>query len=432
LAGTRKEEHVSAEIMRPVAAALVTAALVLFAAPNRAAAHPSTADASVVTEWNAVAVRTIFTENATPVPSSGLYFGFVSLAVHDAIVTVEGRYEPYLRQPRPRGQASVEAAAATAAYLVLRHYFPASAANLATDYAASLAEVPDGPAKARGLLVGAVAAGNIVRARDDDGRNAPITLDVTPAPGVWRPTPDAFAPMLVPWLGFVEPLALRSPTQIQLPCPDPLDSRRYARDFAEVKAYGAKEGSARSPEQTETALFWNANSQLQYQVAMRDQVTRRGLDVAAAARAFALLGAATADAAISCWRAKYDHAYWRPITAIHLADTDGNPATEPDPAWNSLVPAPPYPDYTSGHACLTGAASQVYGHLFGRRSIDLDVSSSVTGTTRHYASVTALDQETMNARIWLGIHFRRAMTDGNMIGHRAAAWLIAHELRPTH
>jgi hypothetical protein len=421
----------SSTLMRPVIAALVTAALVLSAAPSRAA-QPSAADASVVAEWNSIAVRTIFTENATPVPTSGLYFGFVSLAVHDAVVAIEGRYEPYIWQPRPRGRASVEAAVTTAAHDVLRHYFPASAANLAVDQTASLAEIPDGPAKVRGQRVGVVAAGNIISAREDDRRDAPVMLEVTPAPGVWRPTPDAFAAMLAPWLGFVEPLALRSPTQIRLPGPDPLDSGRYARDFAEVKAYGARDGSARTLEQTETALFWNANAQLQYQAAMRDQVIRRRLDVAAAARAFALLGAATADAAITCWRAKYDFAFWRPVTAIRLADTDGNPATEPDTAWNSLVPAPPYPDYTSGHACLTGAVTHTFGYLFGHHGIDLDVSSSVTGTTRHYDSVSALDQETMNARIWLGIHFRRAMRDGNRIGHRAAAWLIAHELRRTH
>jgi hypothetical protein len=422
----------SAKIMRPVSAALVTAALVLSAAPSGAAAAPSTPDASVVTAWNAIAVRTIFTENATPIPSSSLYFGFVSLAVHDAVVAIEGRYEPYIRQPRPRGRASSEAAAATAAYHVLRHYFPASAANLAVDHAASLAGIPDGKAEARGVSVGTVAAANLIRARENDGRGAAITFDVPPAPGVWRPTPDAFAPMAVPWLGFVGPLALRSPTQIRLPGPDPIGSGAYARDFAEVKAYGALTGSARSPEQTETALFFNSNSVTQYQATLRDQVVRRGLDIVAAARAFGLLGTAMGDAAIACWRSKYDYGYWRPITAIRLADTDGNPATEPDPAWIPLVPNPPYQDYTSGHACLTGAAAGTLGYLFGRRGLDLVVTSTVTGTTRHYDSLAALERDTQNARIWLGLHFRRAMTDGLRIGHGAADWVIDHELRPGH
>jgi hypothetical protein len=422
----------SAKIMRPVAAAIVTAALVLSMAPSGAAAHPSTPDASVVTAWNAIAVRTIFTENATPIPSSNLYFGFVSLAVHDAVVAIEGRYKPYIRQRRPHGRASSEAAAVTAAYLVLRHYFPASAGNLAVDHTASLAAIPDGAAEARGVEVGTVAAANLIRARENDGRNAAITFDRPPAPGVWRPTPDAFAPMLVPWLGFVEPLALRSPTQIRLPGPDPIDSRAYARDFAEAKAYGPLTGSVRTPEQTETALFFNSNSATQYQEAMRDQVVRRDLDIAAAARAFGLLSTSMADAAVSCWRAKYDLPLWRPITAIRLADTDGNPATAADPAWTPLVQTPPYADYTSGHACLSGAAAGTFGHLFGRRGLDLVLSATTTGTTRHYDSLAALQRDTQNARIWLGLHFRRAMIDGWRIGDGSAAWMVAHELRPTH
>jgi hypothetical protein len=237
--------------------------------------------------------------------------------------------------------------------------------------------------------------------------------------------------MAVPWLGFVRPLVLDSPTQIWLPGPDDLDTDDYATDFAEVEAYGAKEGSSRDAEQTETALFWNANSVLQYQVAMRDQVTRRGLDIVESSRAFALLSSATADALIACWRAKYDYAYWRPITAIRMADTDGNDATEADPDWTPLVPTPPYPEYTSGHACITGASSNTLGHLFGADDIDLNVASSVTGTSRHYDTADSLDEETMSARVWLGIHFRKAMTDGNRLGHKVSNWSIRHYFEPT-
>ena len=179
----------SAKIMRPVTAALVTAALVLSAAPSSAAAHPSTPDASVVTAWNAIAVRTIFTENATPIPSSSLYFGFVSLAVHDAVVAIEGRYQPYIRQPRPHGRASSEAAAATAAYHVLRHYFPASAANLAADHAASLAAIPDGTAEARGVW-GRHGRGGQPHQRAR-GRRPQRGHHVRPDAGAGRVAPDA-------------------------------------------------------------------------------------------------------------------------------------------------------------------------------------------------------------------------------------------------
>jgi hypothetical protein len=236
--------------------------------------------------------------------------------------------------------------------------------------------------------------------------------------------------MLVPWLGFVRPLALRSPTQIRLPGPDKLKSRAYARDFAEVKATGAMTGSTRTPAQTETALFWSANSVLQYQQALQDQVTKRGWSIVRSARAFALLGTGTADALIGCWRSKYDYVFWRPITAIRLADTDGNRATRPDRTWTPLIQTPPYSDYLSGHACVSGATTQTFGYLFGARSLDLVVSSSVTGTTRHFNSLKALDAETMNARIWLGLHFRKAMDDGNWIGRRTADYTMRHALTP--
>ena len=139
----------------------------------------------------------------------------------------------------------------------------------------------------------------------------------------------------------------------------------------------------------------------------------------------------TADALIACWRAKYDNAYWRPITAIQLADTDGNDATEPDPAWTPLLATPPYPEYASGHACITGATSGTVGALFGPDSIDLTVPSLATAPARQFATTDALDEETMNARIWLGIHFRKAMTDGNQLGHDVAEFGTTHYFQPT-
>nr|MBA2552725.1 vanadium-dependent haloperoxidase [Geodermatophilaceae bacterium] len=327
--------------------------------------------------------------------------------------------------------ASSEVAAATAAYRVLRHYFPASAANLAADYSAFLAGIPNGVAKAGGKVVGSAAAATIIELRQHDGRHATVTLDVEPAPGVWRPTPPAFAPMLAPELGFVTPLLLDSATQFPPPGPDAIESAAYAVDYEEVRLYGAREGSLRTPEQTDTARFFADNAVLQYQAGMRDKVTTLGLDIVDSARAFAILNASVADALIAAWRAKYDYAYWRPITAIQLGDTDGNPATEPDPDWLPLVDTPPYPEYVSGHAPATGAASGTFSTLFGADSIDLNLSSAVTMTNRTYATAEALDMDTMNARIWLGLHFRKAMTDGNQLGHDVSGWATSNYFQPT-
>lgn len=424
-----------------IAVTVVAAGLTIGSfAPSVMAITPTTSaanserwsDPAVITTWNGIAARTMV-DAAVPVPVSGLYFAFVNIATYDAVVTIEGRYRPYNRLPRPHAKASSEAAAATAAYSTLVHYIPAAKAQLDQDYARSLAKIQDGIGKTEGQRVGIAAAQAIIAKRANDGRGANITLDVPPEPGVWRPTPDGLAPMAVPWLGFVTPLALRSPTQIELDGPDSLRGKAYARDFEEVKAYGEKEGSARSTRQTETALFWTPSSILQFQAGLSDHVTRHQFGIARSARAFAALSTATADALIACWRAKYDFAYWRPITAIREADTDGNRRTEQEPTWTPLIQTPPYPDYTSGHACIVGATTEVLGRLLGKRSLDLNVSSTgpnpPTSITRHFESTEALDAETINARIWLGIHFRRAMTDGNQLGHQVARWTMRHHFR---
>src|ERR1700712_5519113 len=231
------------------------------------------ADPGVITEWNAIANRTVFTENLTPIPSSSVYFSFVSIAMFDAVVAIEGGYRPYAYRGRAPARASVEVAAATAAHRVLSHYFPSSTANLDADYATFLATQPGGSGRSAGQQVGEASAAKIIAKRVADGRNGPQQLNVVPAPGVYRPTPPDFLPMLVPWLAFTTPLALRNQTQFPLAGPAPLRSAAYTRDYAESKAYGAKEGSRRSPAQTETALFWNANSVLQYRVALADRLT---------------------------------------------------------------------------------------------------------------------------------------------------------------
>lgn len=407
-------------------AGVLTPTTLATAAPTDVAA-----DSTTITEWNTIAERTIFAENETPVPASNLYFAFVSIAMYDAVVAIEGRYAPYLDQPRARSKASPEVAAATAAYAVLRYYFPTSADALRQDYLASLADAPKGAALAHGVRAGAAAATTLIRDRADDGRNADVTLDVEPAPGVWRPTPPDFAPMAVPWLGFVDPLTLESPTQIRLDGPNPLTGSRYANDFNETKRWGEKDSSARDASMTETALFFSANIVSQFQAGMRDAVTRRGLDIVESARAFALLNTANADAVISCWRAKFDYPTWRPSTAIQLANTDGNPRTEADPTWEPLVPNPPYPEYASGHACISGASSNTITYLFGYEAFDLYLFSPVTGTTRFYDNPDALDYATLNARIWLGIHFRDSLEDANRHGHAVSDWTLNNYFHAT-
>jgi len=396
-------------------ATTLSLALLALAPTPTATAHRngSSTDGDVVSQWNAIAVDTIFVENLTPIPSGQVHFGFVSSAVYDAVRDAG-------RTRKSRAPGSVTAAVATAAHDVLVEYFPTSAAALDADLAGTLADVSDGRRTNRGIRIGAAAADELIEDRVGDGmNNTSITLDVTLAPGVWRPT-SPNTQMAVPWLGFVEPLLLDSPTQIRLGGPDDLDSRQYAKDVAEVRSLGADDSTTRTDAQTETALFWNDNVVRQYQDAMRDLVDREEMSAREAARMFAAVNMTSADSIIACWRAKYDEAYWRPVTAIREAASDGNPRTTADAGWTPLVPSPPYPEYPSGHACLTGAMGTGIAQLAGSDHIDLFVASAVTGTTRHFTSARQMIREAFNARIWLGIHFRTAMEDGRLIGKKAS------------
>ena len=333
-------------------------------------------------------------------------------------------------------------AAATAAYKVLSHYFPNSAAALTADYQAALAAIPNGVGKVHGIRVGEDAAAALIARRADDGINAavPQPQDEPLAPGEWRPTPPGFVPMVGTWLGFVDPLLIPSPTHFHLDGSPALDSAEYAADFAEVRDFGAAASVGafvlqRTPEQTATALFHTVAPQFQHIEAIRDQITDRDLDIVDSARTLAVFTGSLADVSIACWRAKYDFKFWRPVTAIALADTDGNPATEVVPGWAALRNTAPYPDYTSGHACFTGSVSGSLDNLFGTGTLSpaYTMPSYVDGVAeRAYTTTDALDIETMNARIWNGFHFRSAMTDGNALGHAVADFVVANHFQATN
>ena len=346
------------------------------------------------------------------------------------MVGVHPRYEPYRRHaPAPRHASATAAAAAD--HKILETYSPYAQAALDNALAASLASVPDGAAKTAGVAYGERVAQDLIDLRAHDGRYAPVQYTRAPAPGVWRPTPPAFAPMAVPWLGGVTPLLARGVAQFAPPAPPALTSRRYARDFAEVKALGSATSTTRTAAQTEIALFFSGNAAVQINAALRDQAAVRGLDLVDAARMFAAVDMTALDALIVAWQTKLDRAYWRPITAIQLADTDGNPATAPDPAWTPLLTTPPYPDYVSGYNAVIAASSRALEHVVGPH-LDLTlISTAVPGSVRHYDDGAALRGDVVNARIWLGIHFRTADTEARTLGVDVADWASRHYFRPT-
>ncbi len=326
-----------------MAAALVVAALVATSVSSvgsvGAAASPprGAADPQVISDWNAVAYDTIIVDAGKQNAEAFMWFAFEQAAVYNAVVGITRQYELYNWNRRgPRG-ASPQAAAAVAAHDVLLEYFPASEIKLDSALAASLAEVPDGPPKDQGIRYGERAADRLIDLREDDGRNAPITFDVPPAPGVWRPTPPAFMAFFDPWMAQVEPLLLDSPSQFRPGPPPALTSATYTEDFNEVKDVGSSTSTVRTPEQTATARFMALASFQLVSSSMQDLAARYQLDISDSARLFAAVDMSAADGLIASWDAKLEFGFWRPITAIQLADTDGNPETDPDPNWASLL-----------------------------------------------------------------------------------------------
>jgi hypothetical protein len=398
------------------------------------AAAPTTADQDpgVISDWNALAVDTLNGDTTKFGPEPFLYMGFVHAAIYDAVVGVHRRYEPYRFTARaPRG-ASARAAAVAAAHKILVTYSPYAQASLDAAYAASLAQLPDGWSKDAGVRFGTRVADNLIALRANDGRNAPILFTQPPAPGVWRPTPPAFAPMIDPWLGAVTPLLVRSGKQFGDPGPPAaLTSVAYTRDFNEVKALGSATSTQRTAEQTATALFYSGNAAAQFNAALRDQVVVRHPDLVEAARMFAAVDMSAADTLISVWYAKLKYGFWRPDTAITLADTDGNPATVADPAWTPLRPDPAYPDWVSGYSAQAGSFTRALAGALRTRDLQLTlISTAVPGAVRHYDSGAALRSDVVNGRMWLGIHFRAADETGSRMGQRIADWVLARYFKP--
>jgi hypothetical protein len=376
-----------------------------------------------VLDWQLISLRTVYAESSppTPIPVGTLYLGFTSLAIHDAVQEAKDRH------------ASVEAAAAQAAHDVLAEYFPASAANLAADLAATLAAIPDSSRETRGVAIGQQAATELIESRVDDGRNdTSIVYSRTPAPGVWQPSP---AGMLAPWLGFTDALVLRRAVRVD--GPDALSSQAYARDFREVQ----RDGSSTQTDEHKVAVatfFW-FNSVVAYENALAAYLRDHPMSASRTAELFAVINASMADALRNVWRLKYDVGLWRPFQAIPAADTDGNRWTTADPTWTPLIArpllpsptplsTPPYSEYPSGHAAVTGTfAESVRMFLGDDVPLVLQSTSPLYDVDRSYADLSDLELDAFHARIWSGIHFRDAMEDGYAIAHKTA-WRVARLL----
>ncbi|MEA2611952.1 MAG: hypothetical protein QOG32_1678 [Chloroflexota bacterium] len=437
---------------RVVAWATAMALIAVTMAAPVTSAHGTPGTTTAIRDWNRYAVAALMNPLSPPVtvpatlPGAGhnapvgqIHLAMVQAAVYDAVNSIVGGRQPYLAGlPAASHSASIDAAIATAAYGVLigldhngTLLLPAATrAWLQVAYDASLAAVGAGAAKNNGIAAGAAAATAMLAARATDGRYGTFTFTVGTAAGQWRPTSGVIDPFA--WVARVHPFTLRSPSQFRSRGPRALGSRAYARDYAEVMAIGSLTSTTRTPAQTATALFYTANPIELWNRTFRAISSARGLGVAREARLFALLNLAGADSLISCWDNKAYWSFWRPVTAIHNGDNDGNGTTVGDPLWAPLFLTPPYPDEPSGYNCVTGAVMQTAKTFFGRDRMSFDVSNAAGTITRHYSRFTAVVKDTIDARVFLGIHFRTADVSAAALGKKVSRWAVGHSLQRLH
>ena len=420
---------------------------------------PSASSADAVITWSENAAKAAkaacLIASGNGLVESRMY-AMMHAAVHDAINAIDRRSRPYAYDATAAGPASIDAAAAAAArdtLVAVIATLPESAqcvtdgiADVNASYAVALAAIPAGPAKTNGVALGQAAAAAIVALRAGDGSDIEwLDFDYPQStePGVWRFTPDgpplAFA---VTW-GQVTPFVLKHSSQFGPPPPYHLASKKYAADYNEIKRLGGDDvttPSARTADQTEIGLFWIESSPFAWNRLARAVSADRGFLLWENARLFALLNLAMADGYIASWEAKYRYNFWRPITAIRLGDTDGNPDTEAEADWTPLEPTYPMPDHDSGHAVQGGVAAEILKLVFGTDNIAFTACSMTlpagqkcddpAPVLRSYSSFTQAANENSVSRIYIGIHFRRAVEEGERHGRKIAAYAVHQFVKP--
>lgn len=392
--------------------------------------------------WNEVSEQAVKTAAAPP-PVAALDFAIVHLAIYNAVESIDHRYKPY-HAAVPGAHGSMSAAAAKAGHDVLIALFGSNPTQTsAIDAAYSTFLIANGiDPFDPGVAVGAQAAADILALRAHDGRfppNPPPFLGNT-AIGQWRPTPSllpdpppSLAPGLTPWVASVTPFTMNSNSQFRVNPPPSLTSDVWEDDYNEVKSIGSLTSATRTAEQTDIGYFWADSGPILWQNSLR-YISRNYLnDIGDSARMYALANTSIADAQIACWESKYFYNFWRPITAIRLGKMDGNVDTRVDPDWQPLINTPNFPEYPSGHASISAAISHVLRRFFGTDVLNFQMTTTnakASQKTREFTRFSQAEKEVVNARVYVGIHYRNSDRAARAQGLRVANWVFKNYFRP--
>ena len=371
------------------------------------------ANADVITDWN-IKTGEFIVESKLGTPPAIRVMALVQTAAYEAVQA-------------SRGGASAEAAVAAAHRATLVKLLPAQQAAIEAAYQAALTAIPEGPAKAAGIVIGERAAGTTLAQRASDSIAAETYRPHTTA-GVYVPTAAPAAPT---W-SLRKTWQLTSPAQFRVAPPPALTSATWARDYNEVKSFGAKSSTQRSAEQTEIARFWEYSLPPIYFGVVRSVAAQPGRDVMRNARLFAAAAQALDDGMVGVFDSKYHYNFWRPATAIRNGDVDGNDETARDASWSPLIPEPMHPEYPSAHATLAGAVGAVLKAEIGAGAVPVLATASPTakGATRRWTSIDDFVREVSESRIYAGIHYRFSTDAGIALGTNIGELTARRVLQP--
>ena len=430
--------------MLPVLVGMVVLAATASLQAASARTHkPVVVPPDAVLTWNTYTVNAVRATQPAKAQTDGIvYMSYVQAAVYDAVTKLEGRYQPYhdFSFTVVPG-ASVQAAVAAASQTVLDHYLLDQQTTVNGEYDSYITSLGGlgAPGVADGVALGQAAAADIIALRTGDGLNntaVPSYGGNGPIlPGQWQLQPNQ--KVQTPFVATMRPFLLESPAQFRAPPPPSLTSHRYARDLNETEAYGAINSTVRTPDQKAIAYFWVGFNVNQYNQTFQNVVNQHHMDLVDAAHLFAIGNIVTTDAGIACYDSKFFYQFWRPITAIQNADKDNNPDTTADPSWQPLLPVPGHPEYPSQHGCFTGAFADTLAAALHTHHLDVTIpggenGSNVLTTTQHFDTVQDIDNQVVDARVWLGFHFRNSVEQGVRLGNHVADWELDRYFRPVH
>jgi hypothetical protein len=374
------------------------------------------ANADVITDWN-IKAGEIVTESKLGTPPAIRAMAIVQTSVYEAVnATAPG--------------ASVDAAVAAANRATLTKLMPSQQASIDAAYQAALAQIADGPAKTAGIAVGEQAAAAVLARRADDGALPAESHRPHTTAGTYVPTAT---PAVAQW-SQRKPWLMASAAQFRPGPPPALTSDAWARDYNEVKSFGAKNSTRRSAEQTEIARFWEYSLPAIYHGVVRSVAQVPGRDMTQNARMFAAVAQAMDDAMIGVFEAKYHYNFWRPATAIRNGDIDGNDATQREASWTSFIDAPMHPEYPSAHSILAAAVGTVLKAEIGKGPVPVLTTTSPTakGASRRWTNLDDFTREVGDARIYEGIHYRTSTDVGIAMGKQIGALTVEKFLQIPH